>query len=58
MRIKGAWHSVMTWRDGMEEGRKAPELCAICIIMVDLHHCMAKTDTALQKVKKQKNLKN
>ena len=35
--------SVMTWRDGMWGG----EVGNVCIIMADLHCCMAETNTAL-----------
>ena len=39
------WCSVMTWRDGMGEGREAREEGGI--IMVDLWCCMAETNAAL-----------
>ena len=31
----------MTWGDGMEEGRETGEGGNVCIIMADLHCCMA-----------------
>jgi len=41
------WHCVMTWRDGMGEGREIWEGEDKCIIIVDSHCCMAETNTAL-----------
>ena len=35
------WSSVMTWKDGMREGSEAREGRHVCIIMADLHCCMA-----------------
>ena len=38
---------MMTWGDGMEEGRETGEGGNVCIIMADLHCCMAETSTTL-----------
>jgi len=39
-----AWHSMVTW---MREKREAQEGGDICIIMTDLHCCMAEINTTL-----------
>ena len=54
-------HSVMAWRDGMGggQGGKRGERGRgdnythnyVCIIMANLHCCMAETNTTLQKLK-------
>ena len=36
--------SVVTWVDGMGEAREGHD---VCIIMADLHYCMAETNTTL-----------
>ena len=38
---------MMTGGDGMEEGRETGEGGNVCIIMADLHFCMAETGTTL-----------
>ena len=40
------WCSVMTWRDGMGEGREILEGGHVCLIMADLP-CVAETNTIL-----------
>ena len=39
------WHSLMTRRDVVGGGEEASEERDICIVMVDLHCCMAETNT-------------